>query len=70
MEAEDVTSLLRKLSENEREAMLKGITAYTSYIRAYENHHCPYIFSIKELDLGALAMAFGLLYLPGMKEIK
>ena len=50
--------------------MLKGITAFTSYVRAYSNHHCPYIFHLKELDLGKLAYTFGLLYLPGMKEIK
>lgn len=66
----DYMAWLREVSETEREAMTKGITAFTSYIRAYGNHHCPYIFQVKELDLGKLAYAFGLLYLPGMKEIK
>eukprot|EP00210_Caulerpa_lentillifera_P000846 g819.t1 len=68
--SQDCIPWLRKLSESDREAMLKGVTAFTSYIRAYANHYCPYIFRVKDLDLGGLAYSFGLLYLPGMKEIK
>lgn len=67
---EDCIPWLRSLSETDREAMLKGVTAFTSYIRAYSNHYCPYIFRVKDLNLGQLAYSFGLLYLPGMKEIK
>ena len=44
--------------------------AYVSYIRGYKEHHCKYIFRLSDLDLGDLAMAFALLRLPKMQELK
>jgi ATP-dependent RNA helicase DDX55/SPB4 len=61
---------LRKYTEKERELMEAGLKAFISYIRAYKEHHCSYIFRIQDLDIAALARSFGLLRLPRMPEIK
>ena len=44
--------------------------AFVSYVRGYKEHHCRYIFRLKELHLAKLANAMGLLRLPKMKEIR
>ncbi|KDO35931.1 hypothetical protein CISIN_1g032612mg [Citrus sinensis] len=50
--------------------MEKGLRAFVSYIHAYKEHHCSYIFRWKELEVGKLAMGYGLLQLPSMSEGK
>lgn len=73
--------------------MEKGIKAFVSYIRAYKEHHCSFIFRFalslsffdttaffkfsnginyrwKELEIGKLAMGYGLLQIPSMPEVK
>ncbi|PKI39515.1 hypothetical protein CRG98_039985 [Punica granatum] len=50
--------------------MEKGVRAFVSFIRAYKEHHCSYIFRWKELEIGKLAMGYGLLQLPGTPEVK
>ncbi|KAK8938272.1 DEAD-box ATP-dependent RNA helicase 18 [Platanthera guangdongensis] len=50
--------------------MEKGLKAFVSYIRAYKEHQCSYIFRWKELEVGKLAMGYGLLQIPSMPEIK
>ena len=41
-----------------------------SFLRSYKEHLCNYIFLFKNLNLGRLAVAFGLLRLPKMPELK
>ncbi len=41
-----------------------------SFVRGYKEHQCRFIFRFKELHLGRLARAFGLLRLPRMPETK
>ena len=62
--------LFRKLSEQDRDVMDKGVKAFVSYIRAYKEHQCKFIFRLADLDLTQLATAFGLLQLPKMPELK
>lgn len=87
--------------------MEKGLKAFVSFIRAYKEHHCSYIFRSyvtlisltftnmvcaitfyynmekltndweirlnyrwKGLEVGKLAMGFGLLQLPSMSDVK
>lgn len=50
--------------------MEAGIKAFVSYVRAYKEHHCKFIFRLQDLSLGQLATAFALLRLPRMPEIK
>ena len=50
--------------------MEKGQNAYVSFIRAYKEHHCNFIFILKNLPLNTIAMSFGLLYMPKLPDIK
>ncbi|GMH40472.1 hypothetical protein BSKO_08376 [Bryopsis sp. KO-2023] len=65
-----VKDVLRGFSETDREIMEKGILAFVSYIRAYANHQCTYIFRLANIDYVGLAHARGLLTLPKVPEIK
>ncbi|XP_020578823.1 DEAD-box ATP-dependent RNA helicase 18 [Phalaenopsis equestris] len=66
----DVISLIRSAAMKDRAVMEKGLRAFVSFIRAYKEHHCSYIFRWKELEIGKLAMGYGLLQIPSMPEIK
>lgn len=61
---------LRQLAEQDRDVMEKGVKAFVSYVRAYKEHHCKYIFRIADLDLPQLGTAIGLLRLPKMPELR
>jgi ATP-dependent RNA helicase DDX55/SPB4 len=50
--------------------MEKGVRGFVSFVRGYQEHGCRFIFRVKELDLAALARAFGLLRIPRMPETK
>ncbi len=65
-----VHEVLRKLSEQDRDVMEKGIKAFVSFVRAYKEHQCKFIFRLADLDLAQLATALGLLKLPKMPEMR
>lgn len=67
---EKALTTLRRLSETDRLAMEHGTRAFVSYLRAYKEHQCNYIFQFSELEMGWLASSFGALRLPKMKEVK
>ena len=67
---DDVLSMLRKESESDRAVMEAGTKAFVSYIRAYKEHHCKYIFRLEDVPIGELASSFALLRLPRMPELK
>ncbi|XP_061351225.1 DEAD-box ATP-dependent RNA helicase 18 [Gastrolobium bilobum] len=69
-DAPDVVPQIRSAAKKDRDVMEKGVRAFVSYIRAYKEHHCSYIFRWKELEIGKLAMGCGLLQLPLMPEVK
>ncbi|VFQ90624.1 unnamed protein product [Cuscuta campestris] len=69
-DAPDVLPEIRLAARKDRDVMEKGTKAFVSYIRAYKEHHCSYIFRWKELEIGKLAMGYGLLQLPSVKEVK
>jgi len=54
----------------DRDLLEKGTKAFTSYIRAYKEHVCTFIFRFPSLDLGYLATSFCLLRLPKMPELR
>ena len=68
--AQKALDVLRNLSETDRVAMEYGTRAFVSYLRAYKEHVCKYIFQFSELEMGWLASSLGALRLPKMKEIK
>jgi ATP-dependent RNA helicase DDX55/SPB4 len=63
-------TFLRRESELDRAVMEAGTKAFVSYIRAYKEHHCKYIFRLEDVPLGHLAASFALLKLPRMPEAK
>ncbi|KAK3019520.1 hypothetical protein RJ639_003192 [Escallonia herrerae] len=69
-EAPDVVSQIRSYAKKDRDVMEKGLRAFVSFVRAYKEHHCSYIFRWKELEIGKLGMGYGLLQLPSMPEVK
>ncbi|KAJ4969690.1 hypothetical protein NE237_002789 [Protea cynaroides] len=66
----DIVPQIRAAAKRDRDVMEKGLKAFVSYIRAYKEHHCSYIFRWKELEIGKLAMGCGLLQIPSMPEVK
>ncbi|GAB4831981.1 DEAD-box ATP-dependent RNA helicase 18 [Ancistrocladus abbreviatus] len=66
----DIVPQIRSAAKKDRDVMEKGLKSFVSYIRAYKEHHCSYIFRWKELEIGKLAMGYGLLQLPSMPEVK
>ncbi|KAJ6822901.1 DEAD-box ATP-dependent RNA helicase 18-like [Iris pallida] len=64
----DVIPLIRSAAREDRDVMEKGVKAFVSFVRAYKEHHCSYIFRWKELEIGKLAMGYGLLQIPLMPE--
>ncbi|EFJ12594.1 hypothetical protein SELMODRAFT_123861 [Selaginella moellendorffii] len=69
-EVPDIIPKLRAAAMKDRDVMEKGLKAFVSYFRAYKEHHCTFIFQWKQLELGKVAMSFGLLQLPSMPELK
>ncbi|KAI3470922.1 hypothetical protein Pfo_027585 [Paulownia fortunei] len=69
-EAPDIIPQIRSAAKKDRDIMEKGLRAFVSYVRAYKEHHCSFIFRWKELEIGKLGMGYGLLQLPSMPEVK
>ncbi len=65
-----LSSKIRDLSRKDRDILEKGSRAFISFVRAYKEHRCQYIFRLKELDLLAVAETFALLKLPRIPELK
>ncbi len=68
--APSLVPALRAAAEQDRAVLDRALKAFVSCVRGYKEHQCSYIFRLEELDLGALAMAVGLLQLPKMAEVK
>lgn len=68
--ARSLEASIRDLAKTDREIFETSIRGYVSYIRAYSKHEMSYIFRIADLDLAAVAHAFGLIRLPAMPELK
>ncbi|KAL3693013.1 hypothetical protein R1sor_006664 [Riccia sorocarpa] len=66
----DIISLVRAAAKEDRDIMEKGLKALVSYVRAYKEHQCTFIFRWKELELGKVGMGYGLLQLPSMPELR
>lgn len=69
-DAPDVVPQIRSAAKKDRDVMEKGVRAFVSYIRAYKEHLCSFLLNWKELEIGKLAMGYGLLQLPAMPEVK
>ncbi|XP_060817298.1 probable ATP-dependent RNA helicase DDX55 homolog isoform X3 [Bombus pascuorum] len=61
---------MRNLQKQDRSLFDKANRAFVSYVQAYNKHECNLILRLKDIDLGKLAMGFGLLRMPRMPELK
>ncbi|KAL2915583.1 ATP-dependent rRNA helicase spb4 [Polyrhizophydium stewartii] len=66
----DLNARLKTLALGDREVYENSITAFVSWVRAYNEHQANYIFRIKETNLASVARSFGLLRLPRMPELR
>ncbi|XP_012251648.2 probable ATP-dependent RNA helicase DDX55 homolog [Athalia rosae] len=62
--------VMRNIQQSDRLILDKANRAFVSYIQAYQKHECNLILRLKDLDLGKVAMGFGLLKMPRMPELK
>ncbi|KAK2715550.1 ATP-dependent RNA helicase DDX55-like [Artemia franciscana] len=61
---------LRKAQTMDRKIMDLANKAFVSFVRAYSKHECGVLLRVKDLNFGKLAMAYGLLRMPKMPELK
>jgi ATP-dependent RNA helicase DDX55/SPB4 len=66
LDVEDIRGILK----TDKDLIDKSVKAYVSYIRYYNEHELSYLFQLKNLDIGDTANAFGLFYIPTMKELR
>ncbi|KAL1559280.1 RNA helicase [Salvia divinorum] len=51
-EAPNITPQIRLAAKKDREIMEKGVKTFVSYVRAYNEHQCSFIFRWKDLEIG------------------
>ncbi|WWC97003.1 hypothetical protein V866_003880 [Kwoniella sp. B9012] len=66
----ELLAQIRKSILTDRELADKGAKAFVSSLRAYTKHEASFIFRLQDIDFHGLAIAYGLLRLPAMPEIK
>jgi ATP-dependent RNA helicase DDX55/SPB4 len=64
-----VEKIRSSLTAVDREYLNKASAAFVSFVRAYQEHQLRYIFNLKELSLGDVALSFSCLQVPRVKEI-
>jgi ATP-dependent RNA helicase DDX55/SPB4 len=70
MTKQHVYEYLIEQNKSDRDLFDKSTKAFVSWIRSYKEHQAHFIFQFKNVDLGALGHAFGLLKIPAMPELK
>ncbi|XP_036336604.1 probable ATP-dependent RNA helicase DDX55 homolog [Rhagoletis pomonella] len=65
-----ILQTLHNLQLKDKDIFDKGTRALVSHIQAYTKHECNAILRLKDLDLGKVATAYGLLQMPRMPELK
>ena len=63
---------IRQLQIKDKRLFEMAQKAFPSFIMAYKNHECKYIFRERDLlrDIGKYATCFGLLKMPKLEELK
>ena len=62
--------LLRRASRENIALMKLGARAFVSFIRAYKEHECRYIFQLRSLDMTDMTHGFALFKVPNCGEIR
>lgn len=66
----DVLATMKRLNGRDRELLEGSSTAFMSFLRAYKEHQCSFIFRMDSLDIGDVARSYALLRLPKIPETK
>ncbi|KAJ5749255.1 uncharacterized protein N7511_010951, partial [Penicillium nucicola] len=69
-EAKAATDKVRRAVLKDRAMHDKGQKAFVSWLRSYSKHQASSIFRVADLDWEALGLAWGLLKLPKMPELR
>eukprot|EP00903_Cladosiphon_okamuranus_P022636 g20831.t1 len=67
--APELLEEVKGMVKADRDVLEKGTKAFISFIRAYKEHQCSFIFRFNDLELAAVARAFCLLRLPKIAEL-
>lgn len=54
-------SKIKEMAKTDRNVFLASQDAFVTYLRAYREHQCTFIFNLDKLDLASLARSFALL---------
>lgn len=65
-----VNLLRRSIVNGETELLQMAVRAFVSFVRAYKEHECRYIFQLRHLDVTDLVHAFALFTVPNCGEIR
>jgi ATP-dependent RNA helicase DDX55/SPB4 len=66
-----VFSKLKQIALKDRDILEKGSQAFLTFVRAYREHQCEYIFRVRQLSFECLARAYVLTQIPkNMRELK
>ena len=66
----DVMGRMQCLLVQDRDLLEASSKAFISFLRAYKEHQCAYIFRFDRLNLGAVARCYALLKLPKILETR
>lgn len=66
----EVLKMLKECAKQDRDILESASTAFISFLRAYKEHLCSFIFRLPDLDIGGLARAYGLVRLPKIAETR
>ena len=67
---QQVLEEMKALAIADRAVLEAGSTAFMSFLRAYQEHLCSYIFKFADLDIGSVARGYALLRLPKIPETR
>lgn len=69
-ETAELLDTMQSAAMHDREVLELGSTSFMSFLRAYKEHLCSYIFRFDRLKVGDVARAYGLLKLPKIPETR
>lgn len=64
----NILTAIRSLCLHDRDLLELGTTAFISFLRAYKENLCTYIFRMDQLNIGNVATSYSLIKLPKISE--
>lgn len=66
----ELLEAIRAQALQDRDLFDRGARAFVSAVKAYSKHEAGFIFRVADIDYHAMAIAFGLLRIPAMPEVR